>query len=331
MSKPKYKILWLDDFFVPIHEDGREDQKESIEIFLDDISDAEDEGLSVKGVSSFEEFKAELPNINAYHGVVFDLRGMTKNGEVTDQVVHDAINLIKSSNNDIPMYVYSSNAAMSKFELTINDIKKNGRAFSKGKDPEDLIKKIISDMDNLYNFYVGHEECRDLFHEDFLDSTLKPVMDQIVKRYSDPSLKFNPYNPMRLILENMLQKLNDIGIIKVDNNSKDTFNLRVRYLCEFYNPKLDADNNVIIDSEGKIVRNFHDPVVPFDMINQETKYLICFLGDMTNHNSHFITKHLDSDMGSYYDRNVFNATFCAFFAVMKWYYLFMHERSLYIV
>lgn len=326
MSKTKYKILWLDDFFAPIQDDCREDLKESIQIFLDDISDANDEGLSVKGVSTYEEFEAELPNINSYHGVVFDLRGMTKGGEVTDQAVHDALNLLRGSNKDIPTYIYSSNSEMEKFELTINDIKSQGRAFPKGKGVDDHIRKIISDMDNLYNFYIGHEECKNLFNYGFLDNDLRPVMDEIVKRYSDSSLFYDPYNRMRKILENMLQNLNEHGVIKVENDSKDSFNQRVRYLCEFCNPKRDVNNCIIKDAEGKVSYDFNNPLVPFDTCNQETKYLIKFLGDMTNHNSHFITKRSDSNLGSYYDRNVLQATYSAFFAVMKWYYTFMHDN-----
>ena len=320
MNKTNYKILWLDDFFAPIRQDCREDLKESIEIFLDDISDAKDEGLIVKGVSSYEEFESELSNINSYHGVVFDLRGMTKGGEVTDQAVHDALDLLKINNMDIPKYIYSSNSEMDKFTLTINDIKSQGRAFPKGKGVDNLIKKIVADMNNLYNFYNGHEECQNLFNEGFLNTDLKPIMDEIVKRYSDSSLIYDPYNRMRKILENMLQNLSNFGVIKVDVDKKDTFNKRIFYLCEKCNKKK--------DKEGKDVYDYDNPSVPFSICNQETKYLIKFLGDMTNHNSHFITKHTDSYLGTYYDRNVLKATYCAFFAVMKWYYTFMRNQSI---
>lgn len=318
MSNNKYKVLWLDDFFVPIQNDCREDLKESIEIFQEDIEDAIDYGVSVKGVSNYEEFEAELPNINSYHGVVFDLRGMTKGGEVTDQTVHDALNLLRRSNKDIPIYIYSSNSAMEKFELTINDIKSQGRAFPKGKGVDDLVRKIISDMDNLYHFYIGHDECIHLFNENFLHPDLRPIMDELLRSYSDSVLKCDPYNRMRKILENMLQSLNDIRIIKVNGDADKKFNSRVNYICVACPKKIDKERNEVYD--------YHNPLVPFSVCNQETKYMIKFLGDMANFNSHFITKHSDSFLGYYYDLNVIQATYSAFFAVMKWYYTFMHTN-----
>ncbi len=216
------------------------------------------------------------------------------------------------------MYIYSSNSEMDKFELTVNEIKSQGRVFSKGKGVDNLIKKIISDMRNLYNYYIAHEECNNLFFENFLDSDLKPIMDEIVKRYSDSSLSYDPYNRMRKILENILQRLNDTDIIKVDSDTKDSFNSRIKYLCDQCHKKK--------DKEGNSVNDYDNPLVPFDICNQETKYLLKFLGNMTNYNSHFITKRSDSYLGAYYDRNVLQATYSAFFAVMKWYYLLMHEN-----
>ena len=218
------------------------------------------------------------------------------------------------------MYIYSSNKEMETFKLTIHDIESQKRAFSKGEGVEPLIRKIMTDMSCLYNFYVGHEECQNLFNEGFLKSKIKPIMDELVKRYSDSSLTYDPYNRMRKILENMLQNLTDIGIIKVDVNAKDSLNIRIKYLCESCPIKR--------NKEGKEVPDFDNPFVPFSTCNQETKYLIKFLGDMTNHNSHFVTKHSDSYLGYYYDRNVLQATYSAFFAVMKWYYTFMHDRSM---
>lgn len=327
MSKTKYKILWLDDFFASIQDDYREDLKESIQIFLDDISDANDEGLSVKGVSSYEEFEAELPNINSYHGVVFDLRGMTKGGEVTDQAVHDALVLLRGSNKDIPMYIYSSNSEMEKFELTINDIKSQGRAFPKGFGVDDLIRKIVLDMNSLYNFYIGHEECINLFNDGFLDHNLKPAMDEIVKRYSNSSISHDTYNSMRQILENMLQNLNELGIVKIDSESKDSFNQRVHYLCDFCNPKRDINNNILKDAEGKVQYNFNSPLVPYEICNRETKYLVKFLADMTNLKSHYIPINSDLYLGTYFYRNVLQATYSAFFAVMKWYYSFRQNQQ----
>lgn len=117
----------------------------------------------------------------------------------------------------------------------------------------------------------------------------------------------------------MLQNLCDIGVIKDSSNDKDSLNNRIKYLCILCQEKV---------MNGEKRPDYNAPLVPYHICNQETKYLIKFLGDMTNHNSHFITKHSDSYYGAYYNRNVLNATYCAFFAVMKWYYTYMHDSSI---
>ncbi|MDE5554353.1 MAG: hypothetical protein K2J10_04125 [Muribaculaceae bacterium] len=328
-----YNVLWLDDYFIPIPKDNNdinENYRRAASGFLRDVHKVEESGIGVKGVPTYEEFAEEFKrNPNLYQGVVFDLRGMANSAgkEASDYVVADAIELVNQIK-PVPMYVYSANTDLGKFEMTIRHIVESGRAFDKGELVRNLITKMLSDFDSSYHFYVGHEECHNLFNEGFLDSEQKAVMDEIVKGFSESSLFYDPYNRMRKVLENMLQKLNDIGIIKINADSKNSFNQRIRYLCESCYYLKDANGAIVKDRDGKPKPDFNNPYVSFDICNQETKYLIKFLGDMTNHNSHFITKHSDSYYGAYYNRNVLNATYCAFFAVMKWYYTYMHDRSI---
>ncbi|MBD5291541.1 MAG: hypothetical protein HDS24_05700 [Bacteroides sp.] len=321
-----YNVLWLDDYFVSMPKDDKdinENYRKAASGFLRDIRKVEESGISVKGVPTFEEFAEEFKkNPDQYQGVVFDLRGMANASgeEASDYVVADAIELVNQIK-PVPMYVYSANTDLGKFEMTIRHIVESGRAFDKGKLVRNLINKMLEDFDSSFHFYAGHEECLKLFNEGFLASHLKPVMDKLLKEFNNLSERCNPYTLMRKILENMTRKLCEIGLLDLDPDSS-SLNKRIRYLAEYCHFCKDDNGD-----PGKGIPDFNNPIVPYSIINVESKNLLRFLGMMTNNLSHFNPNDSSSYYGTNYNINVLKASYYAFFAVMQWYYTFMSKRE----
>lgn len=323
-----YNILWLDDYFVLMSDhkdkDINENYRRSTDGFFRDVRKVEANGITVKGVPNFHEFAEEFKrNADLYQGIIFDLRGMAQSSgaEANDYVVADAIELVNQIK-PIPMYVYSSNTDLGKFEMTIRHIVESQRAFDKGEGVRNLITKMLSDFDSSYHYYAGHEECLKLFNERFLAPHIRPNMDALLKHFNDLKEFYKPYTPMREILENMTRKLCEIGVLDLDPDEVK-LNIRIRYLAEFCHLCKDDNGNPIEN-----MPDFKNPIVPYSTINVETKSLLRFLGLMTNSQSHFDPHYSAKYYGVDYNMNVLKATYAAFFAVMKWYYTYMHNRSI---
>lgn len=323
-----YNILWLDDYFISLSnrsdEDINENYHKAANGFLRDVRKAEDNGISVKGVTTYKEFAEEFKqNADLYQGVVFDLRGMamSEGEEASDYVIADAIEIVKQTK-PIPMYVYSANTDLDKFEIPIYPIVKAGRAFDKGEGVRNLITKMLSDFDSSYHYYAGHEECLKLFKEGFLAPHQKPRMDDLLKHFDNLSDYYEPYTPMRKILEDMTRKLCEIGLLNLDPKSSK-LNQRIKQLAEHCHPCVDEYGNPI---EG--THDFNNPIIPNSVINQDTKNLFRFLGLMTNNYSHFNPNDSATYYGADYSLNIIKSTYYAFFAAMKWYYTYMHNRSI---
>ena len=323
-----YNVLWLDDYFIPMYMDNNDindNYRKAASGFLRDVRKVEERGIRVKGVPTFDEFAEEFKkNPDQYQGVVFDLRGMANASgeEASDYVVADAIELVYQIK-PVPMYVYSANTDLGKFEMTIRHIVESGRAFDKGELVRNLINKMLEDFDSSYHFYAGREECLRLFNEGFLASHLKPIMDSLLKHFANLYEFSLPYNPMRQILENMTRKLCEIGLLDLDPD-KSSLNQRRRYLAEYCHPCKDDNGNPI---EGS--HDFNNPIISYSVINVESKNLLRFLGMMTNKQSHFDRHYSAKYYGVDYNMNVLKATYSAFFAIMQWYYTFMSNNREY--
>ena len=319
-----YNILWLDDYFTDMSNDINENYRKAATGFLRDVRKVEASGISVKGVSTYAEFAEEFKrNADLYQGVIFDLRGMAISAgeEPSDYVVADATELVKQIK-PVPMYVYSANTDLEKFEISIHQIVQSGRAFDKGELVRNLISKMLSDFDSSYHYYVGHEECLKLFNEGFLASHQKPRMDDLLKHFDNLSEYYEPYTPMRKILEDMTRKLCKIGLLNLDPDTV-SLNLRIRYLAEYCHLCKDEDGNPIEN-----MPDYKNPIIPYSVINEESKKLLRFLSMMTNNQSHFDPHYSAKYYGVDYNINVLRATYSAFFAIMKWYYTYMHNRSI---
>lgn len=323
-----YNILWLDDYFIPLSNrsdnDINENYRKAANGFLRDVRKVEDNGISVKGVSTYKEFAEEFKqNADLYQGVVFDLRGMAMSTgeEASDYVVPEAIEIVKQIK-PVPMYIYSANNDLVKFEIPIYPIVKTGRAFDKGEGVRNLITKMLSDFDSSYHYYAGHEECLKLFNEGFLASHQKPRMDELLKNFDNLSESYEPYTPMRKILEDMTRKLCEIGLLNLDPKSSK-LNQRIKQLAEHCHPGVDDYGNPIVGTH-----DFNNPIIPNSVINQDTKNLFRFLGLMTNNYSHFTPDNSAISYGTDYSLYIKKSTYYAFLAVIKWYYSYMHNRNI---
>ncbi len=328
----KYKILWLDDDFAEQDAFIGKDENESRSIFHDDVNLSSEWGFDIVGVKNLEEFKSELSRVGAYQAVILDLRGMTSEGEVDEYVAHDALELLEETKK-LPVYVYSANTNMPYHEGFLRKIKKAGRAFRKSDGVEVMYDRILSDLDDNLHFYEDHRECLKLFQNGFLDATKnRSVMDEIMRHHKEKDLEYSPYNPMRQILEDMLENLKKvkifIGLTKIKGNLKEvqTFNSAIKHItrdCHLKEGKKEGDRDAY---------DYLRPLIPLNIMRQDVKYTLSFLSDMANNFSHYIKEHpgfITTDESiRMYNALMQEATYDSFFIVMRWYYAFMSHIRL---
>ena len=326
MSKYKYKILWLDDDFESVSSETNIDENLTRKAFHDDIELASDYSIEVVGVSNYEKFCDEVKNLQSFQAVVFDLKGMEQNNETSDMVMPEALELLRRAK-DLPVFVYSANDKSEKFEITLRNIKKEGRCFPKALGATPLYKKILEVLDSNLHFYEGHEECLMVFTKGYLDATSnKAIMDELLRKYDEKDRSYAPYNNMRNILENVLQTLTSVGLIK-EPSSK--FNKRIAYLAEKVNPQKDNFGNIIYGENNKPILNYDDPVVSFSDCRREIKYIFKFLDDITNRYSHFLESSPNylrqGETVLDYNALIQQSVYPAFFVAIKWFFGYMEK------
>lgn len=317
----KYNILWLDDWFADENETNISDlEKIKRRNFQNnDIVPARELGFNVKGVVSYADFFKELKNISSYQALILDICGMeNEKGEVDNDTIINVLDLLKDEKIRIPVYIYSASDEHPDIRIYLKRLREQGRVFKKTAGVDPLLDKIKEDLNEKFHHYIKHEECLKLFTQYYLstDPMLQTAMENIVSNAGCDNM-YAPYNDIRKIMEGMFTTLRDINLIIVEGDLKKSgpFNYSVNYLATQCHKKADDKPD------------YDNPVVPFKVCNQETKYLIQFLGNVSNFNSHFITgKDCDSYLGAYYDNNFKEATYSAFFAVMKWFYTYMEAN-----
>lgn len=326
MNEYTYKILWLDDDFEIVSSEINFDENLNRKTFQEDVEKANDYGLKIVGVSNFESFLSEVKNLHSYQAVIFDLKGMKKNNETSDMVMPEAVEIL-SKYHELPIFVYSANVNSEKFEITLNKIVKEGRTFSKALGVKPLYNKILEVLDGNLHYYKGHEECLHLFNEKFLNAANKDKMDELLKMYAAQEKYYSPYNNMRHILEDTLNTLVDVGLIDETLRNRG-FDPKMKYLTEKVNYQRDANGN-IVTKEGKQQLDFENPVVSFEICPREIKYVLHYLGDMTNRYSHFLEAEPEylrqGESVLEYNILIQNSVYSAFFVAMKWFYSYMNK------
>lgn len=329
-SNTRYKILWFDDDFEPISLEEGFSENINRETFQDDVSRADDFNLKVEGVWDLQDFKERIKDSGKYQAVVFDLRGLDRDNKFNDYVMPEAKEFVDNLPN-IEVFVYSANTNHPKFDITLKKIKEKGHVFKKALGPDSLYEKIRDVLDGNLHYYKNHSECLSLFNEGILNSANRSHMDELLKKFKEQDSLYSPYNSMRQILEDMLQKLQDFRIIRSGCNEDkfETFNSRMKYLAEEYYFQKDLDGKFILNTNSKPIQDYENPKVPYELCRREIKYVMKFLKDITNHYSHFLEK--NQNYLKEFDRYGCNlliqqSAYEAFFVAMKWYYALMHNR-----
>ena len=324
----KYKVLWLDDDFQSPIDNPEGESEAQINFRRDALASdaklAEDYGIEVYNACNYEEFDDLLRDYSRYNAVIFDLRGLDNVNIDNNRVMGKAKDLADK----IPgllEYVYSANIEDPAFDITIGELKDLGRCFSKALGPELMFQKIKDDLDSSLGYYKGHEECLYLLQEGYIDSENQSKMNNLLQKYSEKDPSFAPYNDMRHILENMLQKLVFYKEIKVGDEKGDSFNKRLSYISEDCETSID-------ERTGKKWVHYDKPLFPLSKCRQEIKYVLKYLGDITNMYSHFLKQNPDylrqGEVVLEYNTLLQDSVYPAFFIAMKWYYGFMSNHHL---
>lgn len=298
----KYRILWLDDDFEPVETAVDQDEINRRQSFQDDVEYAAEYGIEVVPACNYESFSQKLQEIESYHAVVFDLKGMEMNSEVTDKVITRAYDLVKGT---LPCFVYSANSNSEKFELSIDEIVEKDRAFNKALGVQKLYSKIIEVLDANLHYYERHKECLQVFNKGFLSVSFnKSKMDELLRKYEEKDVSYSPYNNMRQILEDMFSQLVTVGLI---DSSRTRFNERLKYLAKEYEL-----------TDGK--PDFNRPKVTHSVCPLEVKNIFYYLCDMTNSYSHF-----DKTYNSQHEfkQLIQESVYSSFFVAVKWFYSYM--------
>lgn len=326
----KYKIIWLDDDFIPMIQNPSCPEDKQINLrrstLLEDAQLAADYEMEVSKASSFEQFEANKDVFGTFDAVILDLRGLDNKDSFNVRVT-GAAKALADKYPGLLEYVYSANIDDPAFEITIGPLKDLGRCFSKALGPQSLFERIKADLDSKLNFYKGHEECLAILQEGFIDSAHKPAMNALLEDFAQKRPDADPYNDMRKIMENMLQKLDEYGDIEISAGQKPSFNSRLEYitkLCEVHTDK----------ETGRKVIDYDKPLFPFEKCSREVKYVLSFLGDITNLYSHFLKDNPSylrkNEVSLEYNMLLQQSVYPAFFLAMKWYYGYMtkyHPRE----
>ena len=330
----EYRILWLDDDFLPLISNPSEDQEsinDTRETFQQDIRMLCNEGFIVDPVSNYKQFCERLKDGGPYNAVILDLMGLDNENIDNYFVAGDALDAAKQLN--LPVYVYSSNVsedndapgdlngnpAVLRYEGIIRHVKKSGRAFYKGLGVERLQKKLKEELDKEHDCFVGHEECLSLLNKGYLNKELIKEMTNIMKSCKDhEDCSLPPLNDMRKILENMVEILLQQG--EIQKCKKGSLKDEIYYLSEF----CEKDQNGKIDSKK--------PYFPYSKCGQEIKLVLSFLERMTQDQSHFVSSKnekaeylTDGETILVYRKLIKECVSSAFFIAMKWYYGFMEH------
>ena len=315
------KILWLDDDFQPITEDLSEDLKEKRKRMHQALDDATLFGFEVDPACFFDEFREKLIHYQQYDVIVLDLKGLDRDDPSNNRVFKDAKKLIKEL--PIRAYVYSgtkNDDPRLSFFLEEFEMEDGGIIVSKTEDIPSFFNRIKKDfaVDEFQQYYKGNEYCKELISRGYLNPTdqILGAMNQIMQHYHERDRLYAPYNNMRIIMENMLTQLANIGEIQLSETpieSNKRFNARIKYISREYHMK----------KANPREPDYDRPLYPFEKCPKEIKIIISFLGDVVNNWSHYLNEHPDylqeGKISTDYNVHIQTAAYESFLLTMKWY------------
>ena len=314
------KILWLDDDFQSaILAKGDSDKENNRRRLEKAKEDANLFGFEVDGVPFYDEFLAKLKQWQQYQVVILDLHGLDRKDSQNNRIFKEANDRLQGL--PLKKYIYSGTINDDPgLKYIIEDFEKEGGVkVSKNVKIPDFFQLIKHDLESApyIRYYNGHEYCLQLMKDGFIDASERTwiAMNDIMKHYHEKDYLYNPYNNMRIILENMLDQLVRIGEIRLTKESADEitkFNKRLNYISRDCYPKK--------DSEGF---DYNNPVYPFEKCPREIRIVLQFMGDLTNNWSHFLHSHPDylreGETSAVYNAHIQDAAYESFFVIMRWY------------
>lgn len=316
-----YNILWLDDDFVgPDYSNGDDIINARREGFLDDVAQAKQFELVPDPAVDIEEFKKKFSqNPEKYQAVILDIMDLNPNDSSDESALAEALRLVEKTN--VLIYVYSNNPDKPGHKDYIKVHVPSDHVVSKASNVCDkLYSKIVNDLNDENKCFIGHKECLDLLNKGYLSTYAQ--MKLILTNIDDET--YLPFNDMRQVLENMLETMVQSGIIPaqtVGSNTYATFNKRMDYITQ------DCPERTI---NGKKIIDWNNPCVPYSDCCHEIKWVLDFMGNITNRYSHYQNANpnflLSGDLLLEYSKAIRKISYESFFVSMKWYYGYMSSK-----
>lgn len=317
-----YNVLWLDDDFVgPDYTNGVDYVNTRREGFLDDVAQSKKFGLLVDPALTIDEFRDKFTkNPEKYQVVILDIMDLNPEDSSDESALAEALNLV--SKTSILVYIYSNNPKKPGHKDYIKVNVPADRVISKAGDVgKELYLKIVADLGNELHYFIGHDECLQLLNNGYL--TTSSQMKSILKNMKDEI--YLPFNDMRQVLENMLETLTQHGVIPsqtMGNDNYSTFSKRMEYISRRCPEKK-------IKDDVKIVY-WNNPYVPYSDCPHEIKWVLDFMGNITNRYSHYQNSNpnflLSGELLTEYRSSIRKIAYESFFVSMKWYYGYMKNK-----
>lgn len=316
-----YNILWLDDDFIgPDYSNGDDIINARREDFLDDVAQAKPFELEIDPALNIDEFKNKFSsNPDKYQAVILDIMDLNPEDSSDESALAEALRLVEKTN--ILTYVYSNNPDKPGHRDYIKVHIPADHAISKaGNVCDKLYTKIVRDLNDENSCFNGHKECLNLLNMGYLST--HGQMKTLLKNIEDDT--YLPFNDMRQILENMLETLTQSGVIPaqtVGTDTYSTFNKRMDYVTKQC-PTRSVNGRNIVD--------WNNPCVPYNDCRHEIKWVLDFMGNITNRYSHYQNANpnflLSGDLLLEYNKSIRKIAYEAFFVSMKWYYGYMISK-----
>lgn len=316
-----YNILWMDDDFIgPDFNNGDDIIKARRVGFIDDVAQAKQFDLEIDPALNIVEFKKKFSsNPDKYQAVILDIMDLNPDDSSDESALAEALRLVEKTN--ILTYVYSNNPDKPGHRDYIKVHIPADHAISKaGNVCDKLYSKIISDLNDENSCFNGHKECLDLLNKGYLST--HGQMKTLLKNIEDDT--YLPFNDMRQILENMLETLTQSGVIPtqtVGNDTYSTFNKRMDYVTKQCPTRTVNGRNIV---------DWNNPCVPYSDCRHEIKWILDFMGNITNRYSHYQNANpnflLNGDLLLEYNKSIRKIAYEAFFVSMKWYYGYMTSK-----
>ncbi len=303
-----------DDFVAPDYENGNEVIDTDRVNLWDDVNLAKKYNLILDPAENYEEFERKFKdNPDKYQAVILDIMDLNPLDSSDETPMIKAVNLVKRHHGTM-IFIYSSNIDKQRAFLEVSLPKEN--VVNKIDPVETLYDKIVKALDNELHYFSNHQECLELFSKGYLNTLTQ--MKAILKNYKD--ISYLPFNDMRQVLENMLETMVQAGVITATTGGDTcvTFNNRMKFLTTEVN-KL---------PNGK--PNWIDPKFPYKDCCHEIKWVLDFLGNISNRYSHYQKTHpdflLSGQLLTEYSESIREITYGAFFVAMKWYHGYMTTK-----